>query len=140
MTIFESVRPKTVSHLTHNKFWIFDHHQAILGGQNIMDSENLGTGLNEGARDTEVYIDGPVATDLSLTFARIWEKNRTRNHTSLAVAAEQYAKVMDEEKSSGKRGRDHYQRVLTNSESLNNGVCRVLSQEPGEETPPSHWH
>jgi phosphatidylserine/phosphatidylglycerophosphate/cardiolipin synthase-like enzyme len=134
LVISESLNPETFRKVSHSKFWIRDGEEAIMGGQNIMDSENLSTGLDDKARDTDVHIkSGPAVTDLDLKYAEIWEMRRKKMNRKIPVSTLSELKLRyQKEVLNHQRGSNFYSEVLRDPLKRNQGVCRVISQGPGK--------
>jgi phosphatidylserine/phosphatidylglycerophosphate/cardiolipin synthase-like enzyme len=113
----------------HAKFWVTDHQEAIIGGQNVASFENLSTGYNQFNRDTDIRVQGPAATDLALEFFRIWSEHQIPDETLIHIHEEARNKV-EIQKRGHLRGRENYAEVLNSQTSRMNGVCRVLVQSP----------
>lgn len=128
------------SALFHNKFMIVDGKKIIMGGSNIVESDNISTGYNHMNRDNDVYAEGPIATDATLNFAMLWKKymneKNEMNQDKLASVRDisVYEKKALAAKASqhleAKRGAEHYPVVLNDPKARNNGVCRMMLQNP----------
>jgi phosphatidylserine/phosphatidylglycerophosphate/cardiolipin synthase-like enzyme len=130
LPMLESATTKNLTHISHNKFWIRDGEEAIIGGQNILDDENLSTGFNEGYRDTDAWIhSGPTVTDLEGKFAEIWTRHRDMDPRMAAVIRENRARIASE-LDRGVRGPGVFTR-LSDPSLRSKGICRILSQDPG---------
>lgn len=128
------------SALFHNKFMIIDNSKVIMGGSNIVESDNISTGYNHMNRDNDVYVEGPIATEAMLTYIMLWKKymgeknemNQDKNPSVKditfyeKIAREQYA----QETIDGQRGSEQYPIVLNDPKARNQGVCRFVSQNP----------
>ncbi len=131
LPLTESVSAKNLSHITHSKFWIRDGEEAIVGGQNIVDDENLSTGFNEGYRDTDAWIhEGPAVTDLDAKFAEIWTLHRKEKDLGMTEAKRAIAAKRSAETERGDRGPAVFAR-LRDPALRSKGLCRILSQDPG---------
>ena len=128
----ESLQIKNPANITHNKFWIRDGEEAIVGGQNIMDAENLSTGFNaEGYRDTDAWVhSGPITTELEQKFAFIWEKNRKKANKPMGDHLVDIQNKLYQEALAGQRGEAVYT-ALSDPSRRSHGFCRLVSQEPG---------
>lgn len=125
------------SALFHNKFMIVDSKKVIMGGSNIVESDNISTGFNHMNRDNDIYIEGPIATDATLNFTTLWKKYVRENKQSKSPSAkpiEVYENIALEQKSkevaAGQRGAEMYSKVLNDPKSRSNGVCRMVLQGP----------
>lgn len=128
LLVADSVRHLSIG-VMHPKIWIRDGEEAIIGGKNIMASENFGNGFNDGYRDTDVWIKkGPAITDAMAQYADTWDKEETKRNASIdgywpIIRAREAA-----EREAGVRGVTVYRDILSDPERRMNGVCRVVSQ------------
>jgi phosphatidylserine/phosphatidylglycerophosphate/cardiolipin synthase-like enzyme len=120
--------PKTMFTVHHTKFWIRDGEEAIIGGQNMHDFENLSNGFNNHTRDKDVHVTGPAVTDMLREYIRIWNHERGTDATMEPFKAV-VEKLENKERSQGLRGKDLYHQWL-NKEDVASipGVCRVMVQ------------
>lgn len=128
------------SALFHNKFMIIDNEKVIMGGSNIVESDNISTGYNHMNRDNDVYVEGPIATEAMLNYIMLWkkymgEKNEMNQDKRASVKDithyEQIALAQkEEEKKAGSRGIDLYPSILNDPTKRNQGVCRFMTQNP----------
>lgn len=128
------------SALFHNKFIVIDNSKVIMGGSNIIESENDSTGFNHMNRDNDLYIEGPLATDALYEYTRLWRKFSTgRNQRNVKrnpnIKEISFYEVMvnaqlESERLAGSRGKNLYQEILSNPETRNKGVCRFMTQDP----------
>lgn len=124
--------------LFHNKFLIIDGARAIIGGSNIVSSDNLSTGFNHLNRDNDIFITGPVVSDMTLGFTQLWRRfektNAFRSQLKHVRPIFEYeTQAMNKKKNEAlfkKRGSTWYNEVLLNSELRNTGVCRFVTQGP----------
>lgn len=128
------------SALFHNKFMIVDNSKVIMGGSNIVESDNISTGFNHMNRDNDVYVEGPIATEAMLNFTMLWKKymgeknemNQDRNPNVKDISI--YENIALEQKAqeleAGQRGVDIYGKILNDPKARNQGVCRFVSQNP----------
>lgn len=59
----------------HEKYVIIDFKKAILGGQNIMNKIHPRAFVDSFYwRDTDVYVEGEIAKDMSFRFLMLWER------------------------------------------------------------------
>jgi phosphatidylserine/phosphatidylglycerophosphate/cardiolipin synthase-like enzyme len=126
--------------LFHNKFMIIDSEKVIMGGSNIVESDNISTGFNHMNRDNDVYIEGPIASDATLQFVELWKRyksikneiNQRKNPAIKDISV--YERLARSNKAAElekhQRGAENYAEVLNNPESRNNGVCRFIIQGP----------
>jgi phosphatidylserine/phosphatidylglycerophosphate/cardiolipin synthase-like enzyme len=120
-------RLNQLDRMFHNKFWIRDGEEAILGGMNILDYENMGTGFNFDNRDTDVLVRGPAVTDLLGSFVRIW-KRYDREGRSIRLGDSTVAARRSAEGAAGVRGSEHYAQWLGERSTRMNGICRTAVQ------------
>ncbi|MBT4792970.1 MAG: phosphatidylserine/phosphatidylglycerophosphate/cardiolipin synthase family protein [Halobacteriovoraceae bacterium] len=52
----------------HNKKLVVDFEQAIVGGQNILDADNISNGIDFKNRDLDLYVIGPLVSDIANGF------------------------------------------------------------------------
>lgn len=128
------------SALFHNKFMIIDNTKVIMGGSNIVESDNISTGFNHMNRDNDVYAEGPIATEVMMNYIMLWKKymgetndmNQDKRPSVKDISV--YEKIAidqkAQEKIAGQRGAELYGSILANPETRNNGVCRMMSQNP----------
>ncbi|HXG01543.1 MAG TPA: hypothetical protein VNL69_12175, partial [Bacteroidota bacterium] len=124
------VDDKTLSQLNrmfHNKIWIKDGDEAILGGMNILNYENYGDGFNFLNRDTDILVRGPAVTNLLQRFVELWKQYDTQNRP-IALGEYTLATRLAAERAAGVRGREHYARWLGDPSTRMNGICRVAVQ------------
>lgn len=130
LPLVESEHPATLTRITHSKFWVRDGEEAIVGGQNILDDENLSDGMDDGYRDTDAWIHaGPAVTDLDSRFAGIWTRNRKGDDPAMAEAIREIGIKLQSERTGGLRGEAVLSR-LGDPSKRSQGLCRMLSQEP----------
>ena len=142
--INDTFKPISFYGVMHNKLWIRDSVEAIVGGQNLMDAENLATGFNHLDRDTDLLIEsGPGVTDVVYGYASLWEqyrhnslykKIRRKKRTDLASLLNWSQAKKEQERAQGLRGSDNYERWLGNKETRMNGICRVAVQDAGAQS------
>ncbi|MEW6511242.1 MAG: phosphatidylserine/phosphatidylglycerophosphate/cardiolipin synthase family protein [Bacteroidota bacterium] len=120
-------RLNQIDRMFHNKIWIRDGEEAILGGMNILDYENESDGFNFLNRDTDLLIQGPAVTSLLESFIRLW-KRYDRDNRPIAAAESLLADNLASERAAGVRGREHYDRWLGNPSTRMNGICRTAVQ------------
>jgi phosphatidylserine/phosphatidylglycerophosphate/cardiolipin synthase-like enzyme len=116
----------------HNKFWIRDGEEAILGGMNFLDYENESNGFNFMNRDTDVLIRGPAVTNLLGSFIALW-KRYDKHDISIAPAESTYIQQYTDQRSAGVRGAEHYARWLGDPATRLRGICRTAVQGDGAE-------
>jgi phosphatidylserine/phosphatidylglycerophosphate/cardiolipin synthase-like enzyme len=116
----------------HNKFWIRDGEEAILGGMNVLDYENEGDGFNFLNRDTDVLVRGPAATNLLDSYLKLWRRYDREGRTP-HVGDSILAARLEQERASGLRGSQHYARWLSDPATRMRGLCRTAVQGDGAE-------
>ncbi|MCC6396235.1 MAG: phosphatidylserine/phosphatidylglycerophosphate/cardiolipin synthase family protein [Bacteroidetes bacterium] len=120
-------RLNQIDRMFHNKFWIRDGEEAILGGMNVLDYENTSSGFDFQNRDTDVLIRGPAVTSLLDSFIRLW-KRYDRANNPIALGDSMLAHQLAAERSAGVRGSEHYARWLGDPQTRMNGICRTAVQ------------
>lgn len=116
--------------LFHDKFMVIDNKIVIMGGSNIMSSDNISTGTNHMNRDNDVFIEGPIASDAALSFIELWKKYAKKNNKSIDDIAFLTNQQKLLEKEQGSRGQEQYAEKLGNSKNRSLGVCRFMNQSP----------
>ena len=120
-------RLNQMDRMFHNKFWIRDGEEAILGGMNVLDYENDCDGFNFLNRDTDLLIRGPAVTSLLERYVALW-KRYDKEGRGIALGESTLVRRMAEERSAGVRGSENYSRWLGNPETRMNGICRTAVQ------------
>ncbi|MCC7440582.1 MAG: phosphatidylserine/phosphatidylglycerophosphate/cardiolipin synthase family protein [Bdellovibrionales bacterium] len=130
LVIGDSFNSETSTSAYHQKFWIRDGEEVILGGMNILDYENEASGFNGMNRDTDVRVVGPSAKDAQASFMRMWKRYSTAqaqrdwaDERLRETEAEQAA-----EAARGVRGQANYATWLGSPETRMNGICRTNFQ------------
>lgn len=128
------------SALFHNKFMIIDGSKVIMGGSNIVESDNISTGYNHMNRDNDVFVEGPIATEATLNYVMLWKKfmgeknemNQDRNPSvkDISVYEKMALEQKDQERLDGLRGAEQYSTILNDPKARNQGVCRFMTQNP----------
>jgi len=116
--------------LFHNKFMIIDNKIVIMGGSNIMSSDNISTGTNHMNRDNDVFIEGPIATDATLSFATLWKKYAKGKNHSIDEISSLANNQKNLERDMGLRGPSLYAEKLNSKVERSHGVCRFMNQSP----------
>lgn len=125
--------------LFHDKFMVIDDRMVIMGGANIMDSDNISTGANHMNRDNDVIAVGPVASDAMLTYVELWRKFTPKNqkpHPDSRVKDISFyeQKALDLKKQDTEdrvRGQGVYAEKLKDKSQRSQGACRFMNQSPG---------
>ena len=120
-------RLNQMDRMFHNKFWIRDGEEAILGGMNLLDYENTATGFDFQNRDTDVLFRGPAVTNLMESFVDLW-KRYDRAECSIAAADSLVQVQKGAERAAGLRGSENYARWLGDPVTRTRGLCRVAVQ------------
>jgi len=120
--------PKTMFTVHHTKFWIRDGEEAIMGGQNMHDFENLSNGFNNHTRDKDVHVTGPAVTDMMKEYIRIWNHEQDKPDPTMSQYTVVVNRLEAAEKAQSLRGRDLYDQWLNRPAGEIPGVCRVLVQ------------
>ncbi|MES2642351.1 MAG: phosphatidylserine/phosphatidylglycerophosphate/cardiolipin synthase family protein [Myxococcota bacterium] len=117
----------------HNKFWIRDGEEAVIGGQNVMDVQNLSTGFGGHNRDNDVLVrSGPTVTELTRAYVALWDSHAHLTHRKIAPLYQPWIDArLAEETAAGLRGTQAYARRLGDAETRMDGACRVVVQTPG---------
>ncbi len=119
----------------HSKTLITDFTEAVAGGQNMVDADNLSRGTDFMNRDVDLYMKGPMVSDVALQFIENWEYQSTLNKK--IVPLNQFKEIiknkMASEKSLGLRGKDFYTKILGDTKTRMSGVCRFIKQAPYED-------
>ena len=116
--------------LFHDKFMVIDNEKVIMGGANIMASDNISTGTNHMNRDNDVFIEGPIASDATLSFTKLWRKyaNKENGDISLYEKQAEDQKKIDVELQV--RGPGVYSQKLNDKSARSQGACRFMNQSP----------
>ncbi len=124
------VDDKSLSQLNrmfHNKLWIRDGEEAILGGMNVLSYQNKSTGFNFLNRDTDIMVKGPAVTSLLDSFVKLWKKYDTELRP-ISLGEYTLATHLAAERAAGVRGSENYARWLANPQTRMNGICRTAVQ------------
>jgi phosphatidylserine/phosphatidylglycerophosphate/cardiolipin synthase-like enzyme len=116
-----------LNRMFHNKIWIRDGEEAILGGMNVLNYENKSDGFNFLNRDTDILVQGPAVTSLLESFIKLWKKYDTELRP-IALGEYTLATRLAAERAAGIRGSENYARWLGNPETRMNGICRTAVQ------------
>jgi phosphatidylserine/phosphatidylglycerophosphate/cardiolipin synthase-like enzyme len=124
------VDDKSWSHLDrmfHNKIWICDGEEAILGGMNILNYQNKSDGFNFLNRDTDILVEGPAVTSLLESFIRLWKKYDAKLRP-IALGEHTLATNLADERERGVRGSENYARWFSDPATRMKGICRTAVQ------------
>ncbi|MEN8124034.1 MAG: phosphatidylserine/phosphatidylglycerophosphate/cardiolipin synthase family protein [Bacteroidota bacterium] len=122
--------------LFHNKIFVFDGITAIVGGQNIIDSDNISSGYNHQSHDTDLLIEGPAVTDIALSIVELLErysfekKSIDQQIEYIRSYQGQIQNRLKLEKDQKLRGQENYKDILENKNTRLDGVCRFVIQGP----------
>jgi len=125
--------------LFHNKMWIFDEKTAIIGGQNIIDSDNISSGYNHQSHDTDLLIEGAAVTDIANSYIGLlkhygFEKKSDSQQIEFVTSIQKRMNNKYKSEVENKlRGQDFYKEKLENKSTRLNGVCRFVIQGPQSE-------
>lgn len=116
----------------HTKTLVTDFTEAVAGGHNMIDADNLSRGTDFNNRDVDIYVKGPMVTDIAKQFVENWAYQtiyikglKRLTHFENKVVANLKA-----ERKAGLRGDEFYNRILSNVDTRMNGVCRFIKQAP----------
>lgn len=129
--------PKTMFTVQHTKFWIRDGEEAIMGGQNMHDFENLSNGFNNHTRDKDVLVTGPAVTDMMREYIRIWNHEQKTPDPTMSQYTAVVNRLEAAERAKGLRGKDLYDQWLNRPAGEIPGVCRVMVQGTKTTSTPS---
>ena len=130
-----NIEKNTVA-LFHNKIFVFDGETAIVGGQNILDSDNISSGYNHQSHDTDLLIEGPAVTDIAKSFIDLLESynyDKKANKPQIKLIKDYQDQIQNRlklEKEQKLRGQENYKEKLQNKETRMDGVCRFVIQGP----------
>ncbi len=111
--------------LFHSKYLVVDGKEAINGGQNLVARSHLATGFNHYNKDTDVYSEGPVVTEMVKDFSKLWQRF-TKENLDISIFKKSL-KLRSYYKKLGYIGSQNH--IKWEKDSLK-GVCRFLSQGP----------
>jgi len=117
---------KILATTNHTSMWIIDSGTLIIGAQNLADANNTSTGYNFKDRDTDLKIQGPIATDALREYIDVWNENRTTKDISMMRYTLNIRQKLREERSAGLRGPENYSKWSNQSK----GLCRIAFQRP----------
>jgi phosphatidylserine/phosphatidylglycerophosphate/cardiolipin synthase-like enzyme len=119
---------RSLGKMLHDKILVTDLKEAVIGGQNMMDINNLSSQKNYNFRDTDVFVKGPIILDLTKRVIKLWKRFRRSKNKNLLI--EKYASQIKEKeieyKELGLIGKKNYKRWL----NFPKGLCRLVGQEP----------
>lgn len=119
----------------HTKSLVVDFAEAVAGGHNLIDADNLSRSTDFRNRDIDLYVKGPMVTDISKQFIENWNYQAKLNEMikPLHSYLRMITKKIENERTEGKRGREYYQEILNHHPSRMSGVCRFIKQAPYED-------
>lgn len=121
--------------LFHNKIWIFDNQEVIMGGENIISADDGSTGFNHHNRDVDVDVKGPAVTDVMNAYADLYDHfvstpKQKRTHRGVEGLRAAVAQRMQAETEAKARGQENYDSLLGSPDTRSKGVCRFGIQGP----------
>lgn len=121
--------------LFHNKIWIFDENEGILGGENIVDADGASTGFNHHNRDVDVHVKGPAVTEMMQAYINLYDRyvhtsKQKRKFRGLDELRAATASRFAAETSARQRGQENYESILSSPDTRTKGVCRFVIQGP----------
>ncbi len=121
--------------LFHNKIWVFDENEGIMGGENIVPSDGASTGFNHNNRDLDVHVKGPAVTEMMQAYVNLYDryvntKSEKKNHRGLDTLRAAISRRTSEEHANHQRGQENYEVILNNPATRSKGVCRFAIQGP----------
>jgi phosphatidylserine/phosphatidylglycerophosphate/cardiolipin synthase-like enzyme len=123
----------------HTKTLVTDNYEAIAGGHNMLDADNTSRGTDFKNRDVDLYVKGPMVSDISKQFMENWNYNinvygRARGRlTSMSDDYKRLLHKLHEERNAGLRGQHLYDQILGSKQKRMRGVCRFIKQAPHED-------
>ncbi len=119
----------------HTKVLITDFSEAVAGGQNMLDADNLSRTTDFMNRDLDLYAKGPLVTDMARYFLENWTyhytyQNKPSDLSGVQIYAQELNQMLAREKASGQRGVNQYASILGHKEKRMKGVCRFINQAP----------
>ncbi len=109
--------------LFHSKYLVVDGDQSISGGQNLVDRSHLSTGYNHYNKDIDLYSKGPLASQMSLDFLKLW-----RRFSDEVIEKSIFDKILNKVKIYKDKNVIGTKNLLENKQQK--GICRFLSQGP----------
>jgi phosphatidylserine/phosphatidylglycerophosphate/cardiolipin synthase-like enzyme len=121
--------------LYHTKTLVVDFSEAVAGGHNMIDADNTSRGTDFKNRDLDLYIKGPMVTDVARQFIENWtyQAGLRKGISSLNHYASFISHKLKIERRQRQRGQENYQRILGDSTTRMRGVCRFIKQAPYED-------
>lgn len=116
--------------LFHDKFMVIDNKRVIMGGANIMASDNISTGTNHMNRDNDVYVEGPIASDATLSFAELWRRYAKKENGDISPYEKEALDQKKREVEQQIRGPGVYAQKLNDKSARSLGACRFMNQSP----------
>lgn len=116
----------------HTKTLVTDFTEAVAGGHNMIDADNLSRGTDFNNRDVDLYVKGPMVTDIAKQFVENWEYQRIyiKGLKSLTNQIRVVKANLASERKNGLRGDEFYNQILSNPDTRMVGVCRFIKQAP----------
>lgn len=119
----------------HTKTLVTDFNEAIAGGHNMIDADNLSRSTDFNNRDVDLYVKGPMVTDIAKQFVENWnyQTKLIKNLKPLFGFEAVVKQKLVQERKAGQRGDEFYNKILSNVKTRMNGVCRFIKQAPYED-------
>lgn len=117
----------------HTKKLVVDQTQAIAGGQNMLDADNTSRGLDFKNRDVDLSLTGPIVRDMALAFVTDWNHFAPRFKGMPRLDKNEHLSALELERKQGLRGQENYARILADTTTRTQGVCRYVRQSPFED-------
>lgn len=119
----------------HTKTLVVDLKEAVAGGHNMIDADNLSRGTDFMNRDVDLYVQGPMVTDIAKQFVENWnyQTRFVKNARPLSEYDLVIKNKLNYERKIGLRGKNFYQATLSNPDRRMDGVCRFIKQAPYED-------
>lgn len=119
----------------HTKTLVVDFKHAVAGGHNMIDADNTSRSTDFKNRDIDLYVTGPMVTDIAKQFVENWryQAGLRKNVEALYEYEKLVAQNLANERRQGLRGQSLYGKILSNVKTRMNGVCRFIKQAPYED-------
>ena len=119
----------------HTKVLVTDMSEAIAGGQNMIDADGTSRGTDFKNRDIDLYMKGPMASEVTRAFIVNWTYHRElQGNPSKIESMESHIpkiqQILKREVQNGQRGIGRYSQILSSPETRMKGVCRFVNQNP----------
>jgi phosphatidylserine/phosphatidylglycerophosphate/cardiolipin synthase-like enzyme len=128
----DAVASATRTAAMHQKVWLRDDEEAIIGGENILDYENEATGFNFMNHDSDLHLTGPAVRDATRAYLEQWLRYDAHDRLGLNALTrtrlEEVKATMAQEERDGLRGENSYAARLADPAKRMDGACRVALQ------------